>query len=224
MTQVNAPPTPRDRKILRELNELAERRGFVHHVADAASGRIVTTVLDRPPTPLSRAERLSRLGHPFDPSTFGPSYRLTPRVPYQASPLNWLTTYDADIARPDGDDLVWWSLPRDFIDPHDPPGLRAYFGEPPAETGRCVATLMFDGGSWQGLPGHVVVRAYGGSASASISVPFAGGSDHHTIDIVVASTPGNHVEVWADLKAGLHVVAFYSITLSRELVVFPGPF
>jgi hypothetical protein len=74
MTQVNAPPTPRDRKILRELDELAERQGFVHHVADAASGRIVTTVLDRPPTPLSRAERLSLLGHPFDPSIFGPRY------------------------------------------------------------------------------------------------------------------------------------------------------
>jgi hypothetical protein len=43
-------------------------------VADAASGRIVTTVLDRPPTPLSRAERLSLLGHPFDPSIFGPRY------------------------------------------------------------------------------------------------------------------------------------------------------
>ena len=42
MPQVNAPPTPRDRKILRELDELAERQGFVHHVADAASGRIVT--------------------------------------------------------------------------------------------------------------------------------------------------------------------------------------
>jgi hypothetical protein len=47
MAQVNAPPTPRDRKIRRELAELAQREGFVHHVADAASGRIATTVLDR---------------------------------------------------------------------------------------------------------------------------------------------------------------------------------
>ena len=34
MTQVNAFPIPRDRKILRELDELAERQRFVHHVAD----------------------------------------------------------------------------------------------------------------------------------------------------------------------------------------------
>ena len=223
MTQVNASPLPRDRKILRERDELAERQRFVHHVADAASGRIFTTMLDRAPMPLSRAERLSRLGHVFDPSIFGPSYRLTPRVPYQASPLNWLTIYDANIARPDGRDLVFWSLPRDF-NPPDPPGLRAYFGEPPAEAGRCVATLIFEGGSWDGVPGHVVVRAYGGSASASISVPFAGVSAHHTIDIVMVSTPGNQVEVWADLKGGLHLIWFFSITLARELVFDPGMF
>jgi hypothetical protein len=109
----------------------------VHHVADAASGRIVTTMLDRPPAPLSRAERLSHL---FDPSIFGRRYRLTPRDPYQASPLNWLTICDANVARPDGEDHVHWSLPRDFTPP-DPPVLRAYFGAPPA--GRCVATLRF---------------------------------------------------------------------------------
>jgi hypothetical protein len=87
-----------------------------------------------------------------------------------------------------------------------------------------VATLIFEGGSWDGLPGHVVVRAYGGSASASISVPFAGVSAHHIIEIVVLSTPGNQVEVWADLKGGLHLVWFYSITLARELVFDAGTF
>ena len=73
MTQANAPPIARDRKILRELGELAERQRFVHHVADAASGRIFTTMLARAPTRLSRAKELSRLGHVFDPSIFGPS-------------------------------------------------------------------------------------------------------------------------------------------------------
>jgi len=220
MTQVNAPPTPRDRKILRELAELAERQGFVHHVADAASGRIVTTMLDRPPAPLSRAERLSQLGHPFDPSIFGPRYRLTPRDPYQVSPLNWLTIYDANIARPDGEDHVHWSLPRDF-NPPDPPGVRAYFGAPPA--GRCVATLRFAGKSWEGLPGYVVVRAYGGPQAASISVPF-GNYAQHFIDITVTPTAGNHVEVWADLKPGLHIVTFHVITLAADLVLDPGTF
>jgi hypothetical protein len=219
MTQATERATPRDRAIRRELIELAERQGFVHHVADAASGRIVTTALERPPAPLSRAERLSRLGHRFDPSIFGgPTYRLTPRVPYQASPLNWLTIYDANIARPDGEDHVFWSLPRDF-NPPDPPGLRAYFGAPPA--GRCVATLSLAGNSWAGQAGHVVVRAYGGSAPASISVPFTSYAEH-TIDIVVVPTAGNHVEVWADFKGGLHLVTFTSITLAQELVLDPG--
>jgi hypothetical protein len=68
------------------------------------------------------------------------------------------------------------------------------------------------------------VRAYGGPAAASISVPFGDASAQHTIDIVVVSTPGNHVEVWADLKGGLHLVWFRSITLARQLVIDPGTF
>jgi hypothetical protein len=55
----------------RQLNELAETQHWVHHVADLDSGKILTFPLDRPVTPLSRAERLSRLGHSFDPSILG---------------------------------------------------------------------------------------------------------------------------------------------------------
>ena len=143
MTQVNAPPTPRDREIRRELAELAERQGFVHHVADAASGRIVTTMLDRPPAPLSRAERLSQLGHLFDPSTRG-------ALPAHAA--RSLPSLAAELAH----DLrrQMWRGPTARImcigrcraispspDAPDPPVLRAYFGAPPA--GRCVATLRF---------------------------------------------------------------------------------
>ena len=202
---MNLPPTPRDRNIPPRVSTNWQSASascitWPTRPAEASSRPSSTSRRGRYRGP----ERLSRLGHPFDPSIFGPRYRLTPRVPYQASPLNWLTIYDAEIARPDGQDLVFWSLLRD-LDLPDPPGLRAYFGQPPAEAGRCVATLILEGGSWDGLPGHVVVRAYGGSASASISVPFAGVSAHHIIDIVVLSTPGNQVELRADLKGGPHL-------------------
>ena len=80
----------------RKIAELKERPGWVHHVADAATGKLLTTQLRRPVTPLSRAQRLSRLGHQFDTSIFGtPTYRLTPRLPYQDSPLGFLRFYYA---------------------------------------------------------------------------------------------------------------------------------
>jgi hypothetical protein len=67
--------------ILRELAELKEHQSWVHHVADAATGKLVTSQLSRPVSPLSRAERLSRLGHQFSRVIFGaPTYRLTPRI------------------------------------------------------------------------------------------------------------------------------------------------
>jgi hypothetical protein len=86
-----APDRPR-----RRLHELEETRRWIHHVADLDSGEIRTTTLDRTIAPLSRIERLSQLGHRFDPTVLGgPSYRLTPRQPYQASPEASLTVVNS---------------------------------------------------------------------------------------------------------------------------------
>jgi len=49
-----------------------EHQGWVHHVADAATKKLVTTRLSQPVAPLSRAERLSEVcGTPLDGSIFG---------------------------------------------------------------------------------------------------------------------------------------------------------
>ena len=51
--------TPRaETAILRKLAELKEREGWAHHVADAATGKLITTRLRRPLAPLTRAERV----------------------------------------------------------------------------------------------------------------------------------------------------------------------
>jgi hypothetical protein len=96
----------------RQLNELAETQHWVHHVADLDSGKILTFPLDRPVTPLSRAERLSRLGHSFDPSIFGgifggPSYSLSPNHPHNDSPLAGLSVSGADIFDAFRDQVIW---------------------------------------------------------------------------------------------------------------------
>jgi hypothetical protein len=78
----------RQAQLGRQLDELTETQQWVHHIADLDRGEVLTNILDRPVTPLSRIERLSRLGPFDDPSVFnGPSFRLTPQMPYQASRL-----------------------------------------------------------------------------------------------------------------------------------------
>jgi hypothetical protein len=153
---------------LRELAELTERQGWVHHVVDVDTAEVITTPLDRPLAPLSRAQRLSRLGHRFDPAPWpwGPRYRLSPRSPYQAVPLNWLSTYDANITIPDGEDLTHWSLPEDLQLSSDLPGLRTHFDQPPQQ--RCVASLVFAAYSWAGAVGHTRIE---GSANSRIPFP-----------------------------------------------------
>jgi hypothetical protein len=91
----------REPSIRRQLAELTDRQGWVHHVVDVDTGEVLTTPLDRPLAPLSRAERLARLGHGIPlPSPWGPVYKLTARSPYQTAPLNWLSVYDPIISRP----------------------------------------------------------------------------------------------------------------------------
>ena len=43
------------RSMRRRLDELAETQHWVHHVGDLDSGEVLTTQLDRPVMPLSRA-------------------------------------------------------------------------------------------------------------------------------------------------------------------------
>lgn len=197
----------------RRLAELSERQGWVHHVVDADTGEVLTTPLDRPLAPLSRAERLARLGHRIDlPSPWGPVYRLTPRNPYQAAPLNWVTFYDAAITLPEAQDEVYWSLPQDFHRTADLPGLRSHFDQPPQQ--RCVVTLAFTAASWAGAVGHIEI-----AGSASGLIPVTDSYADHTVDLSFAPFPGYPVEVFAFLRAGLHQVVFRSITLRAERVV-----
>jgi hypothetical protein len=63
------PPEMNEARSLRHLlNELIETQRWFHHVADLNSEEVLSFPLDRPVTPLSRAERLSRFGHLIDTS------------------------------------------------------------------------------------------------------------------------------------------------------------
>jgi hypothetical protein len=112
-------------------------RRWAHHVADLNSGEVHTDVLDAPPTSTSRVEGLSRLGSVGGTTIFnGPSFVLTTKIPYVASPESWVTAL-IDYFNP----LVgmqWTSPPS----PQNPRNLICYFSQLPAE--RSLLTISLE--------------------------------------------------------------------------------
>lgn len=163
----------------RRIAELEEGQAWAHHVGDLDSGRVVTTPLDRPPGPLSRAERMSAIGRPFDHTIFGgPAYRLSARVPYQASPEAFLIAEEVTLTA--FDDRLTWRLPED-----PPPGiagsgaLRAHFAASPEQ--RSLVSIALAGQSWPGRAGEVSVSA--ANSTALVRLPIDDRFRSHTIDL-----------------------------------------
>jgi len=194
----------------RRLWELEETQQWVHHVADLDSGEVLTTPLDRPPTPLSRTERLSRLGHPLGPPIpGGPKYRLTPRKPYQAAP-------EASLNVAGGARLFSYSAAQDEIiwqPPQDATGLdlgrmRAFFAESP--DGRSLVSIALTGNAWRGTVGHVLTSET--QSGTSVRIPIGEVFASHTVDLVFVPRVGELSDVIMSLEAGIQILTFSSIT------------
>jgi hypothetical protein len=212
---VTTPASPEaESKFRRYLAELTERQGWVHHVADAKSGEVLTTPLDRPVAPLSRAERLSRFGPGFDPSIFGaPSYRLTARSHYQSSPKAWLRAFDADRVDPELDVIHF----NDIVSDSRNRIVNALITELPQ--GRCVATVVLSGRSRSGQVGHVRVSAIG---HGSIRVPLDQSFAEHTIDFIFVARADTLESINVIPEVGLRTLTFHSITLESQPVIVFG--
>jgi hypothetical protein len=214
-----------ERAMRRRMFELQETQHWVHHVGDLGSGEILTTPLDRPITPLSRAERLSRLGHRFDPEIFGwPSQRLTPRQHYRPSPEAWLSATGPSSYSPVGefDGVVWWDLPRDF----DPPvffGMYFFFAVPPV--GLSVASISLGGYAFEQTQGLVLLRAYGTQGPGFLSVPVGRSFGVHTVDFTfVPPAAPQPLEIVIELLPGIEAMAFTGISLAAARPdIDPGP-
>jgi hypothetical protein len=200
------------RAMRRRLYEFEETQRWVHHVADLDSGEILTTPLDRPLAPLSRAERLSQLGHPFDPGIFGwPSQRLTPTQPYQASPLAWLfirncSGYSSGSGLPP------------FVQWHGDAGGSAEFSFTEPTNQRCLASISLSA-SASSSAGHLGVRAYGG---APIEVPVDSTLGAHTVDVVFVTTDVIPINISIDSFVGVEVLYFKGISFGPAEPVFEG--
>lgn len=197
----------------RRLYELEETQGWVHHVADLNSGKILTTPLDRPLAPLSRAERLSQLGHPIDPIVLGgPTYRLTPDQPYQASPQAWLEVMYCRFYNSGGGDppFVWW-------DGDAGGSAEFYFTQPPQE--RCLASISLSGASSSSSPGRVHVGAGGIEGELEIPVEQI---NAHTVDLILGPTGGIQQTIWIDRFEGIQELFFKAISFGPAPPIFEG--
>jgi hypothetical protein len=203
-----------------KLAELKESQGWVHHAADAATGKLLTTQLERPATPRLRAERLSRLGHQFRPPIFPPpTHRLTPRYPYQASPQGSLIFQFTNFVSSFGDEphgIANWALQD--IAPGMTGRMDATLLDAPA--GRSLLTLLLDAASLFGQVGHIRIEVRGQPVEnapliASFDITVQGGPAEHLFDLVFVSAPTVPPTRWVAMilePVGLDGVAFRSLT------------
>lgn len=203
-------PDPND--LLRQLDKLAETQRWVHHAADFDNGKVMTFPLDRPVTPLSRVERMSRLGHVIDTSIFGgPSYRLTPRRPYQESPTAWLYASDAGGYYAAYDYIVW-SNPQDATDRGF---MTFHFAESPAL--RSVVSISITGTAFAGEVGHVRVASE--TPFREIRFPIADTEAVHILDLTFTPVAGQPADIWMIFEAGIHLPTFRSVSFGEAPLV-----
>jgi hypothetical protein len=203
---------------LGKLAELKEPQGWVHHAADAATGKLLTTQLDRPATPRLRAERLSQLGHQI-PVFPPPTHRLTPRVPYQASPrgsvtFSFTSTVSSFLDDPNG--RADWLL--QYIVPPWTGRMDALLLDAPA--GRCLLTLLLGAASLPGQVGHIRIEVRGQPSEnapliASFDIPAQGiDVNEHLFDLAFESAPTVPPTRWVAMipGSGLDWVRFSLLT------------
>lgn len=211
------------RGLLRDrLRQRPEARRWAHHVADLNSGEAHTTVLDQPPTSKSRIERLSRLSSVVDTTIFGgPSYRLTTRTPYLASPEAWVSAH-IDYFNPSVG-MQW--IPQEH--PEDVRNLSCYFSQLPGE--RALISISLEAAALHDTEGHVSVGwaplHQGGPVEGVVLFSIQGPDTEYTLDFTFDRGGMDPPEFIMTLETGIVWMLFNSVTLrTAPLVAFPGPF
>ena len=216
---------------------------WAHSAVDLNTGRVITTALGGPPTAEARAEALSRLGPPIGIFPYDPPFcRLSPRVPYQASPgaflsgvgIDWFSP-ESDYTAPDGHKYgtITFLPPRGWV-----PGLvdlRAlyfYFSQLNAGTALdpppVLLTIPLYGASYPGAQGHVSVGYVElgneqGPISGQVRVGFPDLGGMLWLDVLYAPLSEIQPEFVLNIEAGLAQVRFTSATIALPPPVFdPG--
>lgn len=186
----------------------------VHDVVDLATGRVFSTPDGVVPAPGDRLARLGHLGFPSDISVFGsPSHRLSPQVPYQASPEGWLDAYEGTYAA--GNDEIWWRLPPTF-DNYTATCNATFRG---VAAGARLLSLTVEAWPFAGRTGWIVI--FVGHAQAEIPVST---STARTIDVAFTHDGSDPFTAMVLLRRGIYDFVVRSVSLgSPGIVVTPQP-
>lgn len=217
--------TPALKMLRRRLNELDETKRWVHHVADLSSGKVLAFPLDRPISSLSRAHRLSGLGHSVDSSIFdGPWYKLTPNSPFQVSPQarlildgnpNYYYDYLCLGGEPPG--LIVWTIPKEKV-PLSFVRVAQFTFNASSLFGFNLASIALQfGAAYPGKVGHILVVAGNHQVQFEINDVNAA----HTLDIIyqAQSHPAESANFEMYFSGNLSFITFESFSFGPSLPV-----
>jgi hypothetical protein len=204
-------------KLKQQLSDLDRRRWesdgpklWTHHVADLNGGEALTSVLDQPIGLHARAARVTQLLTGIGPSIFdGPSFTLTPRVPYQIAPIASLQAYGA-LQFSASLSQIWWVSPleTDDVARELTVSLAALPSQP------SIVSVALIGNSHPGIVGSVVVSSNLGTGAVSLSIGDVYSA--HTVDLVVkplmSALKPDYTLISLGLGPGIQYLGFESVS------------
>jgi hypothetical protein len=186
------------------LEQEADKK-WVHHAADLEREEEVRSqIYDGPVALLKRVDAVAAIspGHRFDPSVFQVFERLlTPRSPYQSSPLSYMNAMSRSWSLwAEVDRLEWAELSRPDARYG---GIEFWFRNVAVGTTALVSIDVVAGAVGPGVTGSIAVRS---SAAAPRSFPISGFADH-TLDLIVRPTTSFAVLVTIEVGSGVGYLA-----------------
>src|SRR5262245_57431986 len=195
--------------VQRHIDALRVNGPWAHDIVDLAKGELYSEVLDAPLTAEARSRKLAGLGHLFDGAIFGgPTYRLSSRHPFQATPLARLSAIFPITYLTSSEEIAWSQA-------QVPSGLgtmRFHFGEPPP--GKCLATISLLALPHDGATGHVTLKAHGSTVSIPITGPI-----NRSIELIFTPPAGGPADLTMTIERGIQILAFFFMTLGPAPLV-----
>lgn len=181
----------------------------VHDAVDLATGRVVSTHGSEGLMPEDRLARLRHVGFTGDINVFGsPSHRLSPQVPYQASPQGWLDAYDGSYSA--GNDEIWWRLPATF-DNYTATCNATFRG---VAAGARLLSLSVEAWPFAGRTGSIVIFVGDAPAQIPVGTPTA-----RTIDVAFTHDGSDPLVAMILVRQGIYDFVVHSVNLGSPGIV-----
>lgn len=191
------------------LREAEREKDWIHHVADFSSrgGEVTTRKLDRPFLPDDRIEAISVIDASIGKVVLDlPERRLTPRAPYQGSPLSYLEAFERSWTLTAQTNRLEWADFGDGVTRHGE--IRFWFRNVVAGSKALVTIEVTASSTGQGTTGELEVRS---SDAGPRTFPVTGFGDH-TLDVLVQPDDSFATLVSLEVKSGIDYLVFKEIT------------